>query len=158
MFSTRPTKPIIFAFAFLRASVFITPATTPAPPMSIVISSIPPAGFNEIPPVSKTTPFPTSANGRSLPPPDHSIVTILDGLSEPIPTPKSENIPSASMSDSSKTLIFKPNSSNPWSLFANSVVVRTLAGSFTRSLVKKTPSTTALKSLYSSRVFDTLVI
>ena len=113
IFSTRPTSPITFALAFLKARVFITPATTPAPPISIVISSMPPAGFKEIPPVSKTTPLPTSANGCSLPPPDHSIVTILEGLSDPIPTPNNENIPKASMSDSSKTLIFSPNSSNP---------------------------------------------
>ena len=38
----------------------------PAPPMSIVISSMPAAGLIEMPPVSKTTPLPTSANGRRV--------------------------------------------------------------------------------------------
>ena len=40
------------------------PATTPAPPMSIVISSIPAAGLMEMPPVSNTTPLPTKASRR----------------------------------------------------------------------------------------------
>ena len=45
------------------ASVRMTPATVAAPPISIVISSIPPAGLIEMPPVSNTTPLPTRANG-----------------------------------------------------------------------------------------------
>ena len=63
IFSTNPTNPITLALAFLFAKASIVPATTPAPPISMVISSIPPAGFREIPPVSKTTPLPTRAKG-----------------------------------------------------------------------------------------------
>ena len=50
----------------------MTPATVPAPPMSMVMSSMPAAGLMEMPPVSKTTPLPTSASGASSPPPFHA--------------------------------------------------------------------------------------
>ena len=85
MFSTSPTSPTTLAGAFRSASVFITPATTPAPPMSMVISSMPAAGLIEMPPVSKTTPLPTSAKGAASPPPFHCMTTTFDGLSEPMP-------------------------------------------------------------------------
>ena len=75
--------PTTLAGALRSARVFITPATTPAPPMSMVISSMPAPGLIEMPPVSKTTPLPTSAKGASSPPPFHCMTTTLDGLSEP---------------------------------------------------------------------------
>ena len=53
--------------------------------MSIVISSMPAAGLIEMPPVSKTTPLPTSAKGAASPPPFHCMTTTLDGLSDPCP-------------------------------------------------------------------------
>ncbi len=41
----------------------MAPVTAPAPPMSHFMSSMPPAGFSEIPPVSKHTPLPIRATG-----------------------------------------------------------------------------------------------
>ena len=63
MFSTNPIIPIAFTFALREAKVFINPVTVPAPAISYFISSMNLAGFNEIPPVSKQTPFPTNPNG-----------------------------------------------------------------------------------------------
>ena len=84
MFSTSPTSPTTLAGALRSASVLITPATTPAPPMSIVISSMPAAGLIEMPPVSKTTPLPTSAKGAllaaALPLHDHDLRRALRPL------------------------------------------------------------------------------
>ena len=110
MFSTSPTSPTTLALALRSASVRITPATTPAPPMSIVISSIPAAGLIEMPPVSKVTPLPTRATGASSPPPFHCITTTFDGLSEPCPTPRSARMPSFSRSGSSRISTSRPSS------------------------------------------------
>ena len=93
MFSTKPTKPTTFDFAFRKASVFIRPTTTPAPPISTVIASIPAGDFREIPPVSKTTPFPTKAKGFASPAPRHSSTITLVGLGDPCPTPSNAFIP-----------------------------------------------------------------
>ena len=152
MFSTNPTIPITFAFAFLSAKAFITPATTPAPPISIVISSIPPAGFIEIPPVSKTTPLPTNANGSPPElPPSQCIMTTFDSLSEPCPTHKSVRIPIFSKSFSFKTSTRNPIDSRDCKRLENSCVVKTLAGSLIRSLVKLTPRDIAS---FSSNAFS----
>ena len=76
IFSTSPTTPTALILAFLSAKFFINPTTTAEPAISYVISSINFAGFNEIPPVSKQTPFPTNAKGLDLEEaPFHSIVT-----------------------------------------------------------------------------------
>ena len=84
IFSTKPTKPTTLALAFRLAKDSIVPATTPAPPISIVISSMPPAGLSEIPPVSKTTPLPTRAKGLVFSDkPFQDITTTLLGLAEP---------------------------------------------------------------------------
>ena len=63
MFSTKPTTPTALILAFLKANDFNNPTTTADPAISYFISSIKRAGFKEIPPVSKQTPFPTKANG-----------------------------------------------------------------------------------------------
>ena len=77
IFSTKPTTPTAFIFAFLNANDFSNPTTTADPAISYFISSINFAGFKEIPPVSKQTPFPTKANGFWLDCflPFHSIAT-----------------------------------------------------------------------------------
>ena len=145
MFSTRPTRPTTLALALRRASVFMTPATTPAPPMSMVISSMPAAGLMLIPPVSNTTPLPTKAKGASSPPPFHCITTTLDGLSDPCPTQRRDPMPSFSRSASSRTSTVTPSALRSLSFSANVVVVRMFAGAFTRSRVKKVPSATAAR-------------
>ena len=85
MFSTSPTTPTAFTFAFLKARVLSNPTTTAEPAISYFISSINLAGFKEIPPVSKQTPFPTNAKGLSFDFlfPLHSIVTRNDSLMLP---------------------------------------------------------------------------
>ena len=96
IFSTSPTIPTTLALALRKASVRITPATVPAPPMSMVISSMPPAGLRLIPPVSKTTPLPTNASGAaSLSPPFHCMTTTFEGLADPCPTASNVRIPSS---------------------------------------------------------------
>ena len=111
--------------------------------MSIVISSIPCAGLIEMPPVSKTTPLPTIAKGAWSPPPCQRMTTTLEGLSEPCPTASSARIPRRVSSSSSSTSTSRPSSRIASRRSAKSVVVRTLAGSFTRSRVKNTPSASA---------------
>ena len=85
IFSTKPTAPITFTLAFLRPSVYIKPATTPAPPISHFISSMPPEGLIEIPPVSKVTPFPIKASGCFFDAvsPVHLKIITLAGLTDP---------------------------------------------------------------------------
>ena len=66
MFSTRPMTPTALTLALRPASACMRPVTAAAPPMSPFMSSMPPAGLIEMPPVSKTTPLPTKATGWSL--------------------------------------------------------------------------------------------
>ena len=143
MFSTRPTRPTTLAAALRAAMACMAPATVPAPPMSIVMSSMPAAGFIEMPPVSKTTPLPISASGFSAPPPRQCMTTTLDGLSDPCPTARSVRMPSVSSAASSRTSTSTPRSRSASRRSAKAVVVRTLAGSFTRSRVRNTPSARA---------------
>ena len=63
MFSTSPTRPTTSTFALRPASAAISPTTAPAPAMSHFMSSIPPAGLMQMPPVSKVTPLPMNASG-----------------------------------------------------------------------------------------------
>ena len=152
MFSTSPTRPTTLALALRSARAFITPATVPAPPMSMVISSMPWAGLIEMPPVSNTTPLPTSASGFSpFFPPCHCMTTTFEGLSEPCPTASSARMPSFSSAASSSTSTFTPSFFSPSRRRANSAVVSTLAGSLTRSRVKNTPSASAATPAAASR-------
>ena len=90
-----------------------------------------------MPPVSKTTPLPTSASGAASPPPFHCITTTLDGLSEPCPTASSVRMPSALELGLLQHLDLDARArASAVSRSANSVVVSTLAGSLTRSRVK----------------------
>ena len=160
MFSTKPTMPTALTLASRPASAFINPMTTPAPPISHFMSSIPADGLIEMPPVSKVTPLPTKAIGlvslaalplRPLPPPlgspCHCITTILDSRSLPWPTPNSAPIPSFSIWDSLKTSTSTPSSVNDLAFSAKVSGYSTLAGSLTRSRVKKTPSATRSRRL-----------
>ena len=65
-FSTSPMMPTTLTLALRAASACIRPVTAAAPPMSPFMSSMPAAGFIELPPVSKVTPLPTKAIGLSL--------------------------------------------------------------------------------------------
>ena len=162
IFSTNPTRATTLAAALRLAKDSIVPATTPAPPMSMVMSSMPPAGFREMPPVSKTTPFPIRAKGCAFSaPPFHCMTTTLEGLSDPCPTPIKARMPNFSRSASSNT-----STSTPWSFsatnrLANSVVVRMFEGSFVKSRVKCTPSTIASavsQAALCSAAFDSITV
>ena len=158
MFSASPTSPTTLAFALRNASARMVPATTPAPPMSMVMSSMPAAGFSEIPPVSNTTPLPTSASGAaSLSPPFHFITTTLEGLADPWPTHRSVRMPSFSNSASSSTSTSRPSEVISSSRVANSVVVSTFAGSLTRSRVICTPSATAISGAKAASISSGLL-
>ena len=75
--------------------------------MSHFISSIPGLGLIETPPVSKVTPFPTSAIGFSEGfPPLYSITIILAGSILPAETLRNEPMPNFSISFSLKDLTF----------------------------------------------------
>ena len=106
MFSTSPQTPITLALALRVASVFIAPATAPAPPMSHFIDSMPSAGLIEMPPVSKVTPLPTRATGLAPAlPPFQRITSSRGGRTEPWATPSSEPMPSVAICFSSSTSI-----------------------------------------------------
>ena len=97
MFSTRPTMPTALTLALRPASACIRPITTPAPAMSHFMSSMPPAGLIEMPPVSKVTPLPTKATGAwflALGAPFHCMTTRRGGRTLPWPTPSSAPMPS----------------------------------------------------------------
>jgi len=97
MFSTRPPMPTALTFALRPASAFISPITTPEPAMSHFMSSMPPAGLIEMPPVSKVTPLPTKASGRwslASGAPFHCMMRSRGGWSLPCPTPSSAPMPS----------------------------------------------------------------
>ena len=66
MFSVAGITPTTFSGSFIAATALSVPKTLPAPDMSYFISSISAAGFSEMPPVSKVTPFPTRTTGFCL--------------------------------------------------------------------------------------------
>ena len=110
MFSTRPTTPMALTLALRAASACIRPITTPEPPMSHFISSMPAAGLMEMPPVSKVTPLPMKAMGcalRSLAP-CHCMTTSWDSRALPWPTPSSAFMPSLAICFSSSTSTLTP--------------------------------------------------
>ena len=112
MFSTSPAMPTALTLALRPASAFIRPMTTPAPPMSHFMSSMPPAGLIEMPPVSKVTPLPTKASGalflaRGLP--FHCMTTSRGGRALPCATPSSALMPSFFICFSSSTSTSTPS-------------------------------------------------
>ena len=160
IFSTNPTTPTAFIFAFLIAKLWISPATTADPAMSYFISSINFAGFKEIPPVSKQTPFPTNDKGWFLffLSPYHSKVTRNDSLALPLPTPSKEFMPKLFSLDSLYTVTFTPNFFNFNSLLTYSFGYKTFGGSETKSLAKFVPTSIAWNFLILDSVllsFDT---
>jgi len=85
------------------------PITLAAPHISYFISSISPPGFNEIPPVSKVMPLPTSTTGFCDFLPFKCCSTIKRGGSTlPCATPKNDPIPNFSISARSNTSTLKP--------------------------------------------------
>ena len=134
MFSTRPITPTALTRAFREASACIRPVTHAAPPMSPFMSSMPAAGFIEMPPVSNVTPLPTKARGGApFLPPAQRITTSRASFAEPLATPSNAPMPSLFMSRGDSTSTFSPSlpALSPWS--ANTIGVRWLAGSLTRS-------------------------
>ena len=61
----------------------IDETTTAEPPISVIISSIPPAGFKDIPPVSNVTPLPTNIVGYLFFFKFHSKITTRGSLTLP---------------------------------------------------------------------------
>ena len=87
--------------------------------MSHFMSSIPDAGFKEMPPVSKQTPLPTKAIGFSPRfPPFQRITTNLLSLEDPCPTPRSAPIPNFDISFSPSTSTLRPSFRNAVSFLA----------------------------------------
>ena len=66
IFSTDGIIPTTLIESFNSETAFIIPKTVQPPHLSNFISSILSPGFNEIPPVSKVTAFPTSTTGLSF--------------------------------------------------------------------------------------------
>src|SRR5665213_2651411 len=134
MFSTMPMTPTTLTFALRAASVCISPVTAAAPPMSPFMSSMPPAGLIEMPPVSNTTPLPTNASGASFAlPPFQRMMTNRGGRAEPCATPSSARMPSFFICASVRTSTATPSSVNFFARCANSTGPSTFAGSLMRS-------------------------
>ena len=85
---SRPARwrPPTFALALREGrGACIRPTTQAAPAMSPFMSSMPPAGLIEMPPVSNTTPLPMKATGLSfLAPPFQRMTATRAGRSEPL--------------------------------------------------------------------------
>jgi hypothetical protein len=112
--------------------------------MSPFMSSMPPAGLMEMPPVSNTTPLPMKATGLSLAlPPFHFITTRRGGRTEPWATPSSAPMPSFFISFSVRMSISTPSADSASARAANSTGPRILAGSLTRSRASMMPRATA---------------
>ncbi len=112
MFSTRPPMPTALTLALRPASARIRPMTTPEPAMSHFMSSMPPAGLIEMPPVSKVTPLPMKAIGAgflALGLPFHCMTTRRGGRSLPCATPSSAFMPSFFICFSSSTSTSTPS-------------------------------------------------
>ena len=111
MFSTMAQMPTALTFAFRAASERMTPKTAAAPAMSYFISSMPPAGLMEMPPVSKVTPLPTKAMGAPppLPAPCHCRATSCGSWLLPWATPSMALRPSLRSFSRPRTSTFKPS-------------------------------------------------
>jgi hypothetical protein len=102
MFSTRPMMPTTLTLALRAASACIRPVTQAAPPMSPFMSSMPPAGLIEMPPVSKTDALADEGDGLSFGlPPFQRMIASGSGRTEPCATPSSAPMPSFFISFSS---------------------------------------------------------
>ena len=110
MFSTRPRMPTALTLALRAASAYIAPTTAAAPPMSVIISSMPSAGLRLMPPVSKQTPLPTKAIGAAFGSlaPFHWITASWLSRTLPWPTPSSAPMPSFFISFSPSTSTSRP--------------------------------------------------
>ena len=148
MFSVSPMRPTALTAALRPASASMRPATQAAPPMSPFMSSMPAAGFMEMPPVSKHTPLPTKASvlARLDLAPCHCSTTTREGRSLPCPTDSSAPILWALRSSSSSTWTSSPARVRSRMRSANSTGPSMLAGSLTRSRARKTPSATAFRA------------
>ncbi len=154
MFSTMPTSPTASTLARRPASAAISPITAAPPAMSNFMSSMPPAGLMEMPPVSKVTPLPTKAMGfcaalaflPPLPPPDapsHCITAMRGSFSLPWATPRIAPIPSFFISFGPRISTCTPSFSRSRQRSAMVSGLSTLGGSDTRSRARNTPSATA---------------
>ncbi len=152
MFSTTPMTPTALTLALRAASACINPVTAAAPAMSPFMSSMPPAGLIEMPPVSKTTPLPTKATGWSLArPPFQRMTTRRGGRPDPCATPSSARMPSFFISVSVSTSTSTPSFFSVFARSANSTGPSALGGSLTRSRAISTPSAMAERALQADR-------
>ena len=112
MFSASAMTPTAFTLALRSASAFISPMTTPEPPMSHFICSMPAAGLMEMPPVSKVMPLPIKPRGRlslALGIPLQRMITSRGGRALPWPTPSSAPMPSWASRFSFRTSTLTPS-------------------------------------------------
>src|SRR5258707_791594 len=74
------------------------------PPMTVYMSSMPPAGLLDTPPVTKKKPLPMNAAGDApLLPPFHRMMPVRLSCLEPWPTPSSAPMPSRFIAPTSST-------------------------------------------------------
>ena len=111
IFSQAGITPITFSGRSISPTACMVPSTDAAPHMSYFISSMPPPGLSEIPPVSKVMPLPTSTTGASFALPPMCLSTMnFGGCALPLVTDKKLPILSASSCLRSSTSTPKPTS------------------------------------------------
>ena len=122
MFSTMPRIPTALTLALRAARAAMAPVTAAAPPMSVIISSMPSAGLMLMPPVSKQTPLPMNATGAAAGSlaPFHWITASWLSRTLPWPTPSRAPIPSLAISFSPRISTSRPSSVSFFTRRANS--------------------------------------
>ena len=108
MFSQAATRAVTFTGSLSSAAALTAASITAAPHMSNFISSMPRAGFREIPPASNVIPLPTSTTGAALPAPLYENSIKAGSTAEPLETPRTPPIFAFSIALRSRILTLRP--------------------------------------------------